>query len=180
VNLYLRLLRVIAVALAAPKIGPYDTSIVRMRTWPVDVELSRANNGRYVTIMDLGRMDYLCRTGCLREIVARRWRPLVAGLTIRYRRSLVVLQPFELHTRLLWWDARFVYFEQRFVQDGETAAVAIVRTAARDGRGLVPTEKLRRVMGFPANPPPCPEAIRLWTRADDAMTNATAELARAS
>jgi Thioesterase-like superfamily len=168
-NLYLRLLRVLALALAAPRLGPLGTSVVRLRTWPADVEVSRANNGRYVTIMDLGRMDYLARTGCLPTIVSRRWAPIVAGLTIRYRRSLVVLRPFELHTRLLWWDARFVYFEQRFVQDDATAAVAIVRTGLRGKDGLVPTDVVGRALGFPSEPPPCPESIRLWSRADEAM-----------
>jgi acyl-CoA thioesterase FadM len=171
-NLYLRLLRVIARALTSPKLAVFDTSVIQLRTWPVDVDVRRANNGRYITLMDLGRMDYLCRTGILQEVVRRRWTPLVAGLTIRYRRSLVLLRPFELHSRLLWWDERFVYFEQRFVQDGETAAIALLRTALKDGRDTVPTEAMARAFGFPTHPPPCPDVILRWSHADEALAAA--------
>jgi len=168
-NLYLRFLRVLLTALSSTRLAPFETSVVHLRTWPVDVDVRRANNGRYVTLMDLGRLDYLCRTGVLREIVRRRWQPLVAGLTIRYRRSLVLLRRFELHTRVVWWDARFVYFEQRFVQGGHTAAVSLLRTALHDGRRTVPTGELVTAFGFPPVPPPCPEAIRRWTGVDEAM-----------
>jgi acyl-CoA thioesterase FadM len=178
-NLYLRLLRALAVGLSSSKLGPLETSVVRLRTWPADVDIRRANNGRYVTLMDLGRVDYLCRTGVLQAMVRRRWQPLVAGLTIRYRRSLALFRPFELHSRVLWWDMRFVYFEQRFVQDGETAALAIVRTAVRDSQGTVATDRLVRAFGFPAEPPARSEAIGLWSRAEEAMT-AELQLARAS
>jgi acyl-CoA thioesterase FadM len=174
VNLYLRLLGVIVASLAAPRLAPFETSVLRLRTWPSDVDVRRANNGRYVTLMDLGRVDYLARAGFLRALVARRWQPLVAGLTIRYRRSLAVLRPFELHTRLIWWDARFIYFEQRFAQDGATAAVAIVRTAVRDSHSVVATDRVARALGLGTEPPPCPEAIRLWARADEAMATGAA------
>jgi acyl-CoA thioesterase FadM len=178
-NLYLRLVRVLLGTLSGPRLGIFDTSILRMRTWPADVDVWRANNGRYVTMMDLGRVDYFCRAGFLRPLVARGWHPIVGGLTIRYRRSLVVGRPFEIHTKVLWWDARFVYFEQRFEQDGETAAIAIVRGAAqaRVG-GSVPMEKVTRALALPT-PPPCPEAVRLWLLADEAMAGAP-RLAQAS
>ena len=51
---------------------------------------------------------------------------------IRYRRSIDFLMPYRLHTRLVWYDDRSLYFEQRFVTlaDGFVRAVAVCKNTA--------------------------------------------------
>ena len=48
---------------------------------------------------------------------------------IRYRRPLNLFTPFHLHTRLVWFDERSLYFEQRFVtlHDGFVRAIALAK-----------------------------------------------------
>src|SRR5574343_1099371 len=52
-----------------------DTTVVRMRVWPLDLDFNRhVTNGRYFTMADVGRMHYVLRTGA--SLVALRHRAL--------------------------------------------------------------------------------------------------------
>jgi hypothetical protein len=53
----------------------------------------------------------------------------------RYRRSIDFLVPFKLVTKLVYWDERSLYFEQRFVSlhDGFVRAVALCKNTCVGG-----------------------------------------------
>jgi acyl-CoA thioesterase FadM len=54
---------------------------------PNDLDLLRhMNNGSYLTLMDIGQVDLLVRSGAQREVDRRRWYPVVVGESIRFRR----------------------------------------------------------------------------------------------
>ena len=62
---------------------------VTMRCWPTDMDLNfHMNNGRYLSIMDLGRVDMMLRAGFLTKALKRGWMPVVAASTMRYRRAI--------------------------------------------------------------------------------------------
>ena len=48
---------------------------------------------------------------------------------VRYRRPLNLFTPFRLNTKLVWFDARSLYFEHRFItlHDGFVRAVALAK-----------------------------------------------------
>ena len=52
---------------------------------------------------------------------------MVAGQTITYRRSLKLWQRFDLHTRVVGLDDRWIYLEQTFAVGREIYAAAMVR-----------------------------------------------------
>ena len=168
-NLILRLLYVLLGTLRRPRLGPLDESVIRLRVLPNDLDTNlHLNNGRYLTLMDLGRVDLLVRLGVVREMRRRRWGGVVASLTVRFRRPLNLFHRFELHTRLLCWDDRWFYMEQRFVRAGETAAVAVVkaRFVAAGGRRLPPAEVVAATH-HAIDSPPMPPGIREWVEAEE-------------
>lgn len=168
-NLLVRLLYVLLGSLRRPRLGPLDESVIRLRVLPSDLDINlHLNNGRYLTLMDLGRVDLLIRLGVVREMRRRRWGGVVASATVRFRRPLNLFQRFELHTRLLCWDDRWFYMEQRFTRGGETAAVAVVkaRFTAADGRRLAPAEVVEATRhAMPS--PPMPAGVREWVEAEE-------------
>jgi acyl-CoA thioesterase FadM len=169
VNLILRLLYVLLGSLRRPRLGPLDESVIRLRVLPNDLDTNlHLNNGRYLTLMDLGRVDLLVRLGVVREMRRRRWGGVVASATVRFRRPLNLFQRFELHTRLLCWDDRWFYMEQRFVRGGETAAVAIVkaRFVAAGGARLAPAEVVAATR-HAMESPPMPAGVRGWVEAEE-------------
>src|SRR5262245_7243366 len=87
-----------------PRIGILDESSFAMRVWPNDLDLNiHMNSGRYVSMMDIGRVEILGRTRLLRKVFGRGWRPIAAATTIRYRRSLLPFQRFVVRMCLVCW-----------------------------------------------------------------------------
>jgi acyl-CoA thioesterase FadM len=163
VSLLVRLIGIVLGALFGRRLQPLDESQLTLRVWPTDLDPNlHMNNGRYLTIMDLGRIDLMVRIGLAREARRRRWMPVVAAVQIRYRRSLAPFERYTLSTRLLGWNGRWFYLEQRFLRgDGSVAALAWVKAAIRKPGGTVDADELQQVMGLALTPAPlAPEFVR--------------------
>jgi acyl-CoA thioesterase FadM len=79
------------------KLHPFDTAILPMHVWPNDLDLLfHMNNGRFLSLMDLGRIDPLVRTGFWDEARKRKWYLVVGTTPIDYKRPLTVFQAYEL------------------------------------------------------------------------------------
>lgn len=174
-NLFLRLLWLVTTARFRPRCDILDVARTRFRVWPTDLDVLRhVNNGVYLSLMDLGRVDLLIRSGVLARVRANGWYPVVAAETIQFRRSLTVFQPFVIETRVLGWDERSIFLEQRFVRPlpgGETIALAVIRGRfLAAGGGAVPTSDLMALSGHSGPSPEIPEWVRRW---NDDMQGAT-------
>ncbi|WP_243293303.1 thioesterase family protein [Geothrix mesophila] len=149
-----------------PGLDPLAVSVLHFRVWPNDLDMNvHMNNGRFLSIMDLGRFDLTFRTKLGRAMLRNRWKPLVGGITMRYRRSLELFEPFTLHTRLLGWDDKWVFLEQRFLKrDGDLAAEGVVKALFRGKAGNVPMAEVLRLMDYEGPQLEVPEAIRRWAK----------------
>lgn len=158
-NLLMRLLWLLLTVRFRSKLGPLDTSVRKFIVWPNDLDLNlHMNNGRFLTIMDLGRFDLTFRTGLGGLLLKGHWRPVVGAAKIRYRRSLAPFHRYELHTRLLAWDEKWLYLEQRFMVRGELCAEAIVKAILKGATGTVPPKDIAVRLGLPPESPnPVPE-----------------------
>lgn len=147
-----------------PRLEPLGTSVLRFRVWPNDLDVNfHLNNGRFLSVMDLGRFDLTFRTSLGRVMLRQRWKPLVGAVTMRYRRSLDPFERYELHTRLLGWDEKWVFLEQRFLKrGGDLAAEGVVKALFRGREGNVPVADLLSRMGYEGPRPDLPEAIQRW------------------
>lgn len=126
-----------------------------MRVLPNDLDVfAHMNNGRYLTLMDLGRLALMHRIGLLRACRQRGWYPLVRGIEIEYIRPLTPWRRFRLHTRLISWDRKWVYLEQRFTVGETLHARAHVRGLLRGPGGNVPTPTLLETLGAADRQPP--------------------------
>lgn len=165
--LLLRLAAVLVGATRRGSLGLLEESVISLRVWPQDCDTQgHMNNGRYLSIMDLGRSDMAMRTGFLRLWLRRRWRPLVGAQTIRYRRPLMPFDRYTLHTRLVCWDEKWIYFEQRFEKDGELYAIAVVKGLVRGPKGPVAPTEMLRALGVFSKSPPMPEAYAAWNESE--------------
>jgi hypothetical protein len=85
--------------------------------------------------------------------------PVVGSIDIKYRRPLHLLQPFALKTRLLCWDEKWIYMEQRLESTRGVHAVATVRGLFVDRDGSVPTRKVLELIGHEGESPPFPKQV---------------------
>lgn len=165
-----RLVAVLLAVLFRPRLGFLDESAIRLRVWPNDLDANlHMNNSRYLLAMDVGRWELVMRTGLWRELWRRRWFPVVGSATLRFRRSLDPFQRYRLVTRLVAWDEKWCFLEQRFERGGHVHAVGRVKALFRGPEGQVPTAALLAAAGYPESPArQLPEAIRLWQEAEAA------------
>ncbi|XP_072589826.1 protein THEM6 isoform X1 [Vulpes vulpes] len=99
------------------------------RVLPSDLDLLlHMNNARYLREADVARAAHLARCGVLGALRALGARAVLAASCARYRRSLRLLEPFEVRTRLLGWDARAFYLEARFVSLRDGFVCALLRS----------------------------------------------------
>ena len=169
-NLIFRLLYVVFSSFRRPRLGPGDESVLRFRVLPTDLDLNfHMNNGRFLTVMDLGRVDLLLRLGVVRAMRKMRWRGVVASVATRFRRPLDPFQRYELRTRLLCWDERWFFMEHRFTRRGELMAWGLVKIqfSARGGR-LSPQQVIDATPRA-VDSPPVPPAVVEWQAAEQAL-----------
>src|SRR5512134_3012676 len=83
---------------------PFGEARLGWRVLPNDLDLNlHMNNARYLSLMDLGRVDLLGRHGLLRLAFRSRWIPVLGAVSIRYARPLRLWQRYELCTRIIGW-----------------------------------------------------------------------------
>ena len=163
-NLYLRLLIVLFQLVGLRRTGLFAESRIRFRVLPNDCDINfHMNNGRYLSFMDLGRVHLVAQIGLLPVIVSKRWRATLAAAEINFIRALAPLQKFELVTRLITWDDKYAYMEQRFEAGGALCAHAFVKGLFLDANGRVPNTAVVAELGYTAAAPPMPEELRIWS-----------------
>jgi acyl-CoA thioesterase FadM len=148
-NLYFRLLGLLLRCLARKRRASLEPSRLKMRVWPNDLDVfGHMNNGRYLTLMDLGRFDIVFSSGLLGVMRRRRWYAVVATAEVRFFRPLKCWQRYTLVTEIIDWDAHRFVFEQRFESEGKLALKAMLVAQFRRGREPVPTEEVFASVGL--------------------------------
>ena len=175
-NLYGRLLLVLLRAwLGRAWFGralePLGMARTPFHVWPHDLDLNaHMNNGRYATLMDLGRVDLMARAGLLPRIRHARMYPVVTAQHILYRRPLAPFRAFVLETEVIGWDERFVYMEQRFVRGGRLHARGIMQALFIGPDGRVGSEALLRLFGVDDALPVPPAVATLFPPPPDEVS----------
>jgi acyl-CoA thioesterase FadM len=165
---YFRLIRILFNAKRKDSLNLNDESILKMRVFLGDIDFyPELNNGRHLTMMDMGRMDLAQRTGLLKIVHEQKWGFAVSGASVRYRHRLKALQRFLLHTRVIAIDDRWFYFHQNTVRKGKTHSSALVRAGVTSKQGLVPVKKVLDAMGIPDWNPGMPQWVQAWSEAEE-------------
>lgn len=152
----------------SPPLAPFDLHVSHHICWPWDIDpFMELNNGRTLTLYDLGRLPLGQRTGLNKLAKARGWGLAVAGASVRYRRRVTMFQKFEMRTRLIGWDRRFVYMEQSMWRQGECTSHLLIRSAITAGqRGIVDPAEMAEALGIARESPPLPDWVTEWIDAD--------------
>lgn len=164
---FLRVAKELAKYRAAPKLGLFDTHVSHHRCWPWDLDIFlEMNNGRILTLFDLGRIVLARRTGVWPVLRREGWGLTVAGSAPRYRRRIRLFDRLEMRTRFIGWDARFLYLEQGFWKGGDCVAHLLVRAAVTDRAGLVPSARVAAALDAAPASPPLPAWVAAWVAAE--------------
>lgn len=158
--------------LRARRMGPLDPEGAHVsyhRCWPWDIDMFlELNNGRTLTLYDLGRVPLAQRTGFLGALRKGGWSMTMAGAMVRYRRRVRPFVRVRMTSRLACWDHRFFYLEQTmWLPGGEAANNCVYRAAVVGKDGIVVPAEVAETMGHPDPSPEMPEWIAAWVAAED-------------
>jgi len=160
-NLWFRLLWWLLKSPWRGRLGPLETSLMTFMVLPTDLDVNlHMNNGRFLALMDLGRLDLLARCGLVGVALKRKWRPIAAAISIRYRKPLQPFQRFQLETRVLGWDEKWFYIEQVFLCGSTPVAQAYFKGLLLGPKGRVPSSEVMTSAGFSATSPAIPQALQ--------------------
>lgn len=173
-NLIFRLLRILWMSWRAPQRGILEENVLRFRVWPTDCDVNlHMTNARYLSLMDLGRTHLIAQNGLMSPLIQERWGVVVHSSHVTYLRPLDPMQRFELRSRIVYWDEKYWYIEQRFLSDDALYAVALVRGLFLRGGHPLPTEEVARYVAGMEEPPPMPDTVRQWKRLLEAKKQAS-------
>lgn len=164
---FVRMMKEILTSRRARPLQLTDTHVSHHICWPWDLDMwVELNNGRTLTLFDLGRIPLAVRTGLAAVIRRQRWGITVAGNTTRYRRRVRVFDRLEMHSRCIGWDDKFVYMEQSMWKGGECTSHMLIRSAITSPRGIVPPQEVLAAMGCAQTSPQLPGWAQAWIGAE--------------
>lgn len=165
-NLWFRMFLYLLRTRQRPSVGPLDTTSLEFRVYPNDLDTNfHMNNGRYLTLMDLGRLDLVYCCGLGRAMLKRGWRPVLGGAFITYRRELNPFQRFRMETRLLGWDGPWFYIGQQFYRGDQLAADAVVKALFLNKSGKVDSQEVMEQIGhYEPSPALDPKTLARFAR----------------
>jgi acyl-CoA thioesterase FadM len=181
-NLWFRLLRYLMTFWRRRRLTlPGDTSVLHFRAWPTDLDTSmHMNNGRYLTVMDLGRLDLMTRSGLAKIALTRGWTPIANTMAVRFRREVHLLNRVRLESRILGWDETHVVIEHQMVVEsgrnaGHIAAHGLFKGGLYDRRQkkFVAIADMMAAIDVTADSPPLSTEVQAFLAADAAMKEKT-------
>ncbi|MXU64060.1 acyl-CoA thioesterase [Oceanomicrobium pacificus] len=147
---------------------PLDgTHVSTHRCMPWDIDIwGELNNGRTLTLFDLGRIPLAGRVGLIKVLRENRWGLTMAGASVRYRRRVRAFDKVEMHSRCIGRDEKFLYLQQSMWRGDEAANSILYRSAVTDRNGIVPTQIVAEALGQPDWNPPLPAWVQAWIDAE--------------
>jgi acyl-CoA thioesterase FadM len=98
-------------------------SELSLHVLPNDLDINfHMNNGRYLTICDLNRVDLFVRSGLMKAMFRRKWIPVIAHHTMTYKKPLGMFDHFVVKLEVTHWDEKYFYMKHIFSKGGRIVA----------------------------------------------------------
>lgn len=164
---FLRMGKELLRAAMMPKLEIGQTHISYHICWPWDLDFAlELNNGRTLSIYDLGRLPMGFRIGLFKMLREKKWGFTMAGCSIRYRRRVRMFHRVKMTTAVLGWDDRFIYIGQSMWRKGECTSSILYRTAVTDQNGIVTTDRVTQTLGPQLANLRLPDWVQNWIDAE--------------
>lgn len=170
-NLWLRLIWMLLTVWRRRQVSILETSCLSMTVMPNDLDFNgHVNNGRFLTLADVGRMDFVLRTGAAKAAFQMRALPIVGDSLAKFRRDLKLFERFDIETRLIGWDDKWTFMEHRFLRHGRVLGVVVIRGLFKGPQGPISPTAFLAAMNLQAEPPALPDWVRDWNRSCDTLS----------
>lgn len=166
-NLFLRFLILLLKIRNLPLQEFTQASRLRFRVMPTDSDYFQHHmtNSRFPSFMDLGRIHWMAQAGLYQPMREKGWGVVVSASQITYLGMIRWGKPFQLESRPVCWDDKYLYLEQCFIADGKVRAVGLAKLVFVGKQGSIPLQDILTAAGIKLEPSECPANIKDWQQA---------------
>jgi acyl-CoA thioesterase FadM len=125
------------------------------------------NNGRVLTLYDLGRFDFSIRMGLAKALRQKKWGLVVAGSTVRYRRRIRMFEKVTIYTQVAGYEERWIYIVQSMWAKGEPASSILLRTGITNRGKVVPARDVIDALGIEDWNPVLHPWVKEWIQSEE-------------
>ncbi len=145
-NLILRMIALLVASFFKSRLPIENpTNSLVLRVFPNDIDINlHMNNGRYLTICDLTRVDMFIRTGLAKTMINEKWMPVISEHTMKYKKALTLFQKYEIKMEIKDWDDRSFHMLHTFIVGGRVVAEGTSLGVIVSKSGVVPPVDVMR------------------------------------
>ena len=119
----------------------------RCRPWDIDM-FGEMNNGRVLTLYDLGRFDLVIRSGLGLIFKKKKWGLVVAGSTVQYRKRIRMFDKVTIRTQVVGLKDRWIYVSQSMWVKNQPTSSVLLRTGITFKGQVIAVEELSRELNI--------------------------------
>lgn len=164
---FIRLITTSVKSMRSEKLDVFDVSETTFRARPWDLDLfMEVNNGRLLTLYDLGRFDLGIRIGLMSILKKNKWGLVVAGSSTRYRRRVRMFDKVTMRTQVIGLDEKWIYIAQSIWIKGQPSSSALLRTGVTAKGKVIPSAEVAEAFGTGEWNIEMPAWVQAWIDAD--------------
>ncbi|MDO6775099.1 thioesterase family protein [Shewanella sp. 3_MG-2023] len=139
------------------------TSRISYRALPLDCDINmHLTNSRYPAFLDLARTYMIAEMGLMKRFLKLKWLPIVNASEFTFIKDIKPLEKFDIETKIVGWDEKYFYIEQRFVSNRGVHCIAHVRGVFVCKGKQVPISKLIAEAGYDGAMPVMTAEVVKW------------------
>lgn len=129
-------------------------------TQDVDIFIRHMNNARYIRELDFARFHFYGLTGLYEGVRKNKGGAVQGASSVRYRKTIPIFSLYKIETKLVWWDEKAIYLEQKFI----TLSDGFVRAIALSKQCITNCNVVELIKEFPGGEkvPEAPQELKLW------------------
>ena len=163
-----RLLKIALQARSKPKLDYNAVSEINFRCRPWDLDLFlEMNNGRILTLFDLGRTDLAIRSGLISALRKNKWGLAVAGSSNRFRRRVHLFDKVTIRTNVVGYDERWIYIYQSMWVGDKPTSSGLLRTCVTEKGSAVTTDRILAALNASDIKQEVPIWVKEWCEAEE-------------
>ncbi len=133
--------------------------------WDIDM-FFEMNNGRVLTLCDIGRFVMAIRIGLIKVLRENKWGLVVAGSTVQYRKRIRMFDKVVMRTQIETYDDRWIYITQSMWVGGKPASSVLLRTGVTSKGRVIANDPVRVALGLQDWQPEPSPWVKAWIESE--------------
>ncbi len=137
-----------------------------VKPWHIDIYM-HVNNAKYLNYFELARWNFSNKTGLTKYLLKHQLKFIIVGAELAYVKDLVWFQKFNIQTKLVGHDEKYVYFEQTLYAKNKLVNHALFKVIFLKQNKKITPQDLFYILGITNLNNKLPDAFALWQKVNE-------------